>query len=127
MYGGRSEYIHNDLWEFDLSTKLWNEIRSVSAMNPGARSGAYMTVLEESRQILLFGGDTVDGPISDVWLYDIEGETVIFMQWQLAATKGKAPPRAYYRAVCGYIHDGKRYIAVYGGKNRTDYVKSLFM
>ncbi len=43
---------------------------------------------------MLFGGDTKKGPISDVWLYDIESEIVIFMQWELAVTKGKAPPRA---------------------------------
>ncbi len=110
-----------------ISTKTWNEIHPVSVMSPGDRSGPYLTVLEESRQIVLFGGDTKKGPISDVWLYDIESEIVVFMQWQLAVTKGKAPPRAYYRAVCGYVHEGKRYIAVYGGKNKTDYAKSLYV
>lgn len=128
IYGGRSEVIHGDMWEFDLTTKSWNEIHTASVISPGARSAAYLTILEESSQIVLFGGDTESGPISDVWLYDIDSEIVKFIQWQLIVTTGKAPPRAYYRTVCAYMHEGKHYLAVYGGKdNRTNYVTSLHM
>lgn len=70
------------MWEFDLSTKSWHEIHPASGMRPGARSGAYLTVLDESRQIVLFGCDTDTGPISDVWLYDMDSEIVTFIQWQ---------------------------------------------
>ncbi len=38
----------------------------------------------------------------------------MFIQWQLVTTKGKAPPRAYFQSVCEFIHEGNRYIAVYG-------------
>ena len=127
VYGGRSQVIHEDMWEFDLSTNIWKEMHPASVMRPGPRSGAYLTMLEDSGQIVLFGGDTESGPISDVWLYDLDSEIVIIIQWKLVDTKGKAPPRANYRAVCDYIHDGKNYIAVYGGKGRYDYIKSLHM
>ncbi len=127
IYGGRSNEIYDDMWEFDLTTNTWNEMHTPSVMRPGARSSAHLAMLEESRQIVLFGGDTNSGPISDVWLYDLDSEIVISMQWKLVDTNGKAPPRAYYRAVCDYIHDGRHYIAVYGGLGRYDYIKSLHM
>jgi hypothetical protein len=120
IYGGRSEVIYGDMWEFDLTKKTWSEMHPASVMKPGARSSPFLTMLEESRQIVLFGGDTESGPISDVWVYDLDSEIVIFIRWKFVDTKGKAPPRAYYRAVCDYIHDGKHYIAVYGGKGRYD-------
>jgi hypothetical protein len=115
------------MWGFDLTTRSWNEMHPASVMRPGPRSGAYLTILEESRHLVLFGGDTDSGPISDVWVYDMDSEIVKFIQWQLAATKGKAPPRAYYRTVCGYIHEGKRYISVYGGIGRIYSITSLYM
>jgi hypothetical protein len=129
IYGGRSGAIHGDMWEFDINNEFWNEIHPASVINPGARSAAYLTILEEEyRQMVLFGGDTKNGPVSDVWIYDMDNQTVKVIQWQLQVTKGKAPPRAYYRAVCSYKHGERYYIAVYGGKdNRTEYVKSLHM
>lgn len=62
-----------------------------------------------------------------MWIYDIDGEIVICIQWQLADTKGKAPPRAYYRSVCDFIHDGKHYIAVYGGIGKVTYLRNLYL
>jgi hypothetical protein len=75
IYGGRSNSFYSDMWEFDLTSKTWTEMHS-PGMNPGARSRPFMTMLEDSREILLFGGDTNSGPISDVWLYDLSGEIV---------------------------------------------------
>jgi hypothetical protein len=124
IYGGRLESFFDDMWEFDLTSKSWTEIHS-PGMNPGARSRPFMTMLENSREILLFGGDTKNGPISDVWVYDLSSETVNFIQWKLVDIKGKAPPRAYNRAVCDYFHDGKHYIAVYGGRGRFGYLNNL--
>ncbi len=54
------------MWEFDLNSKVWIEMHSTGILNPGPRYYAFTTVLEESRQILPFGGDTKNGPISDV-------------------------------------------------------------
>jgi hypothetical protein len=86
-----------------------------------------MAVLEESRQIVLFGGFGESGPISDVWLYDLDSGILMFIQWQLVPTKGKAPPRAYFERVCDFIHEGNRYIAVYGGHGRSSYIHSIYM
>lgn len=127
IYGGRSEIIYKDFWEFDLTSKIWEEIHPASVNTPGARSSPFITILEESRQVVLFGGNSETGPISDVWIYDLDAEIVMFIQWQLAPTKGKAPPRVYYQSVCDYIHEGKHYIAVYGGYVRSKYLQSLYM
>jgi hypothetical protein len=127
IYGGRSEVLHDDFWEFDLTTQTWEEIHPASFMNPGPRAGAFITVLEESRQVVLFGGISESGPISDVWIYELDSEVVIFIQWQLATTKGKIPARGYYRSVCDFVHEGKHYIAVYGGKGKLDYLYGLYL
>jgi hypothetical protein len=115
------------MWEFDLSTNQWAEIKPGSVLTPGVRSNTYLATLEDKRKIVLLGGNLPTGPTSDLWLYDIENEPVISIQWKLIDPIGKPPPRAYYRAVCDYFHEGRHYIAVYGGLFRNTYVHTLFM
>ena len=126
-YGGRSEKEYGDMWEFDLSTNQLADIQPGSVLTPGMRSNAYLTTLEDRRKILLFGGNLPTGPTSDIWLYDIENESVMFIQWKIVDPIGKSPPRAYYRSVCDYFHEGRKYMAVYGGLDRKTPVHTLFM
>jgi hypothetical protein len=126
IYGGASENKLSDMWKFNLESKRWTQIYPGSVLTPGLRSSPFMAALKNQPKLLLFGGDTPNGPSSDVWLYDIESESVIFIQWKLVDDKGRPPPRAFYRSVCEYSHEGKQYIAVYGGHDRYDYVHSLF-
>jgi hypothetical protein len=79
IYGGRAEGLYGDMWEFDLTDMTWNELHPSSVFKPGPRSAAHLAILEESRKIVLFGGNTESGPISDVWLYDIDSENVTFI------------------------------------------------
>jgi hypothetical protein len=127
IYGGVSEYKFSDMWKFDLENNRWTQIYTGSVLTPGLRSSPFMTTLNIQSKLLLFGGDTPSGPVSDVWLYDIEGESVILIQWKLVDDKGRAPPRAFYRSICQYYHEGKQYMAVYGGRDREKYIHSLFM
>jgi hypothetical protein len=55
---GRSESLFGDMWEFDHTLKVWIDMHPPSSINPGARSNPFMIMLEESQQVLLFGGDT---------------------------------------------------------------------
>lgn len=71
-----------------------------------------MAALKSQPKLVLFGGDTPNGPASDIWLYDIESESVILIQWKLVDDKGRAPPRAFYRSICEYTYKGKQYITV---------------
>ena len=61
-----------DMWEFNSPTKSWNEAHPASVINPGARSAAYLTVLNSTQtddgRMVLFGGDMENGPVSDLWL-----------------------------------------------------------
>ncbi len=77
LYGGKSDYRFDDMWEFDLNSNIWSEIHPASVLKPGPRSSPFITSLKDEDKIVLFGGDTSAGPISDVWLYDIENQSVI--------------------------------------------------
>ena len=80
VYGGFedvNEY-YEDIWRFDVSTNKWEELISPSRFTPGPRIAAFMQVLEDQKSILLFGGNTQKGPISDVWLLDIDNVMVTF-------------------------------------------------
>lgn len=74
IYGGRGAAIFGDMWEYDLVENKWNEIYMLS-INPGTRSEPFLVPLSNGT-ILLFGGITKSGPMSDMWEYDIENNIV---------------------------------------------------
>lgn len=127
VYGGISQIKHDDMWKYDLTSKRWSQIYAGSVLTPGRRSNAFMTALKDQQKLVLFGGDTSTGPASDVWVFDLENESVSSIQWKLIDDRGKVPPRSFYKSVCEYMHEGKQYIAVYGGIGKIDYLRSLFM
>jgi hypothetical protein len=77
IYGGRAPDTLGDMWEYDLEENKWNEIYMLS-INPGPRSEPFLLPLPNGN-ILLFGGITISGPISDMWEYDIENNIVVFI------------------------------------------------
>lgn len=79
IYGGRLANRYGELWDFDLLTQRWSEIHPASTLSPGPRSDSYIKYLPEQHKILLFGGDTLSGPTSDVWMYDIVNERVFYI------------------------------------------------
>ncbi len=79
IYGGRLANRFDELWSFDLLTQRWSEIHPSSTLSPGPRSDSYIKYLPGRGKILLFGGDTVKGPTSEVWLYDIARERVFYI------------------------------------------------
>ena len=81
IYGGfeDSNEFFDDMWRFDLNTQTWEEVLSPSSLTPGPRSNSYMQVLSNRRLLLLFGGSTVQGPISDLWLFDLDNYLVSFI------------------------------------------------
>lgn len=127
VYGGYSEIFTDDMWEFDLSTNRWNELHTTSVITPGARSDSFLVPLKNQAKILLFGGQTKSGPTSDLWLYDIPNQSVNYIQWKTLDEKGSPPPRGYYRSTCSYLHEGKQYLAVYGGVGKDSFIHSMFM
>lgn len=77
IYGGLSDSKLSDMWEFNLETNTWTELHVVSELRPGPRSESFLLRLKDKRKLLLFGGITSYGPVSDLWTYDIEYQAVI--------------------------------------------------
>jgi hypothetical protein len=75
-FGGNYIYPKDDMWEFDLGSRTWSEIHFTSPLNPQSRYQSTLIFLEDSRKLLLFGGATNHGPVSDLWLFDIEHQNV---------------------------------------------------
>jgi hypothetical protein len=129
IYGGfedMNEY-YEDIWRFNLVSNTWEELISPSRLTPGPRVSSFMHVLEESRSILLFGGNTQKGPISDLWLLDIDNIMVTFIQWEPVITKGPKPPASAYSGAVAYKYNEKTYIATFGGIGRKDTHNNLNM
>lgn len=127
IYGGRYSSHLEDMWRYDLATNTWHEIHFSSSVSPGPRTEAFLIALDNSRKLLLFGGNSKNGPVTDLWEFDIDNSSVIHIQWKLIDTKGKSPFRAYYRCYCIYELEGKKYLAVYGGRGESSFEHSLFM
>lgn len=49
------------------------------------------------------------------------------MQWEIIEDRGKPPPRAWYRTICEFMHEGKHYIASYGGSDKVNFINSLYL
>jgi hypothetical protein len=126
IYGGRNVSPLDDMWEFDLATETWREIYYTSSISPNPRSEPYLISLN-SGQMLLFGGNTKSGPVSDLWMFDIENQYVRSIQWNLINSSGSPPPRSCYRSISDYVKDGKKYLAVYGGMGERGYINTLYM
>lgn len=127
VYGGYGDSFTDDMWEFDLFTSRWHELYPTSVLTPGARSQTFIATLQSQDNILLFGGNTKSGPVSDLWLYNIENQSVRYIQWKIVDDKGSIPVRAYYRSVCYFIHKDKEYLAVYGGIDKFGANTSLYL
>lgn len=76
FYGGSSSEYQSNIWEFDLNARKWAKLSNSSWMSPGQRLNSFITIREESREIVLFGGISDGGPTSEVWGYKIEDEAV---------------------------------------------------
>jgi hypothetical protein len=129
IYGGfqSADEFFDDMWRFDLKSKTWEEIHSPSPLTPGPRIESRMKVLKDERSILMYGGSTMKGPISDLWLFDIENFMVRFSQWQPVYSQGFKPPASYNSGSVFYQHNSKEYFAYYGGSSRKGIHNGLFM
>jgi N-acetylneuraminic acid mutarotase len=118
IYGGiNGSTFLDDMWEFNFDTKKWKEIHSPSVLSPGPRSSPFIQILPEAKSILLFGGINEKGPLSDLWIFNLDNNIVILTQWSPIFTQGSSPVSSAYNAICAYRHNTDDFIASYGGSS----------
>lgn len=116
MFGGQTtgRPFLGDLWEFadgewrDLSTTIGPSPRNFYAMAFDADAG----------RVVLYGGNTQDGPVSDVWFFDSASDS-----WAQSAVDGEGPsPRFGHDAV--WLPDGIMFI--FGGRDDSGELNDIW-
>ena len=120
MFGGQTDGqpFLGDLWALDPEAGSWTEI--TSEPRPSPRNFYAMAETDPGR-IVLFGGNTDDGPgpVNDLWFFDCATDT-----WTLAQPEGEAPSARYgHDAV--WMAESRRFI-VFGGHDTTGDLNDLW-
>ena len=113
LFGGWDEDDDfNDLWAFDVSSRLWMELRPAGE-EPSARSEAAMAYDPVGKKLYLFGGwdgeEELD--LGDTWVYDPAEDT-----WTDLDPAGETPiPRNAHSLI--YDPQGER-LVLFGGSDQ---------
>jgi len=107
LFGGQdvAGNLIGDLWELDPAKRTWTKI-TPRGVQPSPRSGASLTYDYKGR-LWLFGGETANGVINELWMYDIASK-----QWSLIDSSNKPSARSRHKTACAY---GGDYCYVFGG------------
>ncbi|HET7867348.1 MAG TPA: kelch repeat-containing protein [Burkholderiaceae bacterium] len=103
---------YDDLWAYDLGTRAWRQLRSVTP-GPVGRSGPAMWLAGD--QLFVFGGiDAGFQPLNDLWRYDL-----LLRAWTQLIPNGAAgsPPPRHVAAVAPGALAGR--LTLYGGETVT--------
>jgi hypothetical protein len=76
FYGGISIEYQSNILRFDLNARKWTQLNNSSWISPGQRYNGFITIREESGEIILFGGISDNGPTLGVWNYKKVDEAV---------------------------------------------------
>jgi N-acetylneuraminic acid mutarotase len=91
LFGGLGkDQRFGDTWIFNLETLSWEEI--TPSRSPSARSDVGMTLAEEQRRVLLYGGycqEIYSQKCAETWEFNLDSH-----QWTRLATAG-SPPMTY--------------------------------
>lgn len=104
VYGGQRSGALEDLWAFDLGTRIWTEL--TPAQSPAGRFFATSFVDARGR-FIVFGGTTSAGDVNETWLFNVETG-----RWSLVEIPG--PPSARDGMMGAYVADEDR-LVVFGG------------
>lgn len=78
LYGGYSTKFHDDTWSFDLDSQTWERLVLVTSTSPGARINSFLFTVRSTNYIYLFGGKTERGPVIDMYVFNLQSQTVKF-------------------------------------------------
>jgi N-acetylneuraminic acid mutarotase len=112
LFGGAIERPHgisllNDTWVYDVKTNVWTE--KAPSISPGSRFHHTLVYDSDLQKIILFGGCSEAGYVSDMWIYDAAANT-----WTLRSPSGPIPS---VRRTAGAYDDHNRKFIIFGGAN----------
>ena len=87
-YGG----LMNDTWIYNLGANTWTQV--FPPTSPQARAQHTLSFDPVNGVVVLFGGVTSAGPLSDAWVYDVAANT-----WSPVSASTVPPPRNLHAAV----------------------------
>lgn len=120
IYGGLDESgdSFDEMWLFNLTSYTWEKVHSPSVITPGRRFSSYLHYLTTQREILLYGGNTPKGAVSDLWMFDLVTRMVRSTQWTQIHTQGVRPIPSMHPYITSYTDQLKTHIAVIAGLSR---------
>lgn len=80
---------HCGTWLFQEKTNSWAPIKQPMKNQPSGRILSGTVYASKSNQVVLFGGDTYNKVLNDLWIYDCNKKT-----WQEKKIENRPPPRA---------------------------------
>jgi N-acetylneuraminic acid mutarotase len=98
--------LRDETWIYDVEADLWSVVETTP--RPAGRNFAATAYDTGSDAIILFGGDTFEGPLDDTWSFDTDTQT-----WTEITTDPRPPARAYSGAAS--VTDGE--VVLFGGVN----------
>lgn len=124
VFGGRfrakgsssgSYQIFNDLWRFDVATRIWSEVSVVGELPP-ARSNTSLVWDSKRHRLWLFGGNSSSSgasyrALSDVWSFDVQAAS-----WTLHTPAAGPSDRLFHAATYDAASDA---MVVFGGADET--------
>lgn len=97
--GGYNGVKMMDLFEFHIPSKTWRPLIPTTNQKPSPRS--YHTLCAFKNELLLFGGETKNGVVNELWVYDcLKGN---WTKIEPSGDEQPSPRRGHTAVVCGYF------------------------
>ncbi len=107
-----------DLWSLDVSGKDWNEV-SPTRIKPSPRSNPAL-IGDGNGRLILFGGNTSDGPSGDLWSLDIASG-----EWTALTPAGGAPSARYSHDAAW--NPAAKQVIVFGGRGSAGALNDMWL
>jgi hypothetical protein len=118
LFGGNDGARKSDLWKYDIESSVWTNITPMGA-SPVGRDNHTLIYNNQSRSLVLFGGQTASGLVNDTWSYSIVGGT-----WQLLTPSGNGPGVRHSHSAI-YDPVGNQMLVWGGLYNATNYKETF--
>ncbi|GEM_PF-2102351 len=73
VFGGETDYDLkdlNDLWEFDVATRMWTQLIPADGIKPSSRKMTQIAYDPDHDVIMVQGGQAASGAVKDTWIWN---------------------------------------------------------